>query len=340
MQTLVLECPGRLAAADTAAPSSEPPAGTALVRVRRIGVCGTDFHAWHGRQPFFTFPRILGHELGVEVVAVGEGVSGLAPGDRCAVEPYLDCGACAACRRGRGNCCERLQVMGVHVDGGMRELLHVPAAKLHPSRVLDLETLALVETLSVGAHAVGRGEPSPADLVLVIGAGPIGLSVTAFAAAKGPRVVVMDVSAARLDFCARAIPGVATLVAPEGDAAPALRDAFSGELPTLVFDATGSRASMCRDITIAGQGATVVYVGLFQGEVTFADPEFHRRELTLMGSRNALPGDFQHVIATLESGRIDVRSWITHRARLLEVPGVFPGWTEPDRGVIKALIEL
>jgi threonine dehydrogenase-like Zn-dependent dehydrogenase len=340
MQTLVLERPGRLTATQTAAPSGAPPAGTALVRVRRVGVCGTDFHAWHGRQPFFTFPRILGHELGVEVVAVGEGVSGVLPGDRCAVEPYLDCGACAACRRGRGNCCERLQVLGVHVDGGMRELLHVRASKLHPSRVLDLDTLALVETLSVGAHAVRRGRPSPSDLVLVVGAGPIGLSVAAFAAAEGPPVVVMDVSPARLEFCARATPRVRTLVAPDGDAALAIREMFGGELPTLVFDATGNRASMCRDITLASQGATIVYVGLFQGDVTFADPEFHRKEITLKGSRNALPDDVRRVIGALEGGRVDVRPWITHRASLADVPSTFPGWTEPSRGVIKALIEL
>src|SRR6187200_130629 len=181
MRTVVLEEPGRLAATSTRPPGG-PPRGAALVRVHRVGVCGTDFHAWHGRQPFFTFPRILGHELGVEVLEVGDGVTAVSPGDRCAVEPYLNCGACAACRRGRGNCCERLQVLGVHVDGGMRELLHVPADKLHRSRALNLETLALVETLSVGAHAVARGRPTPSDLVLVVGAGPIGLSVAIFVA--------------------------------------------------------------------------------------------------------------------------------------------------------------
>jgi threonine dehydrogenase-like Zn-dependent dehydrogenase len=340
MKTLVLEQPGRLAETDTDLPPATPPEGMALVRVRRVGVCGTDFHAWHGRQPFFTFPRVLGHELGVEVVAVGAGESSVGPGDRCSVEPYLHCGGCGACRRGRTNCCERMQVMGVHVDGGMREQLLVPLGKLHPSSSLDLETLALVETLSVGAHAVRRGSPAAGDQTLVIGAGPIGLSVTAFALERGADVVVMDVSDARLAFVARALPGARTLKAPADQVADAVRAAFGGAPPLLVFDATGHRGSMCGAITLAAHGGTVVYVGLFAGDVTFPDPEFHKRELTLMGSRNATADDFRHVIAALEGGRVDVTPWITHRAALADVPAVFPSWTDPATGVVKALIEL
>lgn len=339
MRTLVLEQPGRLLATETDAPRGVS-GDAALVRVRRIGVCGTDFHAWHGRQPFFSFPRILGHELGVEIVEVPPGDHGLHPGDRCAVEPYLDCGTCAACRRGRGNCCERLQVMGVHVDGGMREQMLVPVRKLHRSERLDLDTLALVETLCVGAHAVGRGQPSPADQVLVIGAGPIGLSVAAFALERGAPVLVMDVRDARLEFCRLALPAARTLVAPKEALAAAVRGALGGELPTVIFDATGNRASMSGAITLAGQGATIVYVGLFQGDVTFPDPEFHRREITLAGSRNALPADFAHVIDALEHGRVDVRRWITHRATLAGAPDVFPGWTDPASRVVKAMIEV
>lgn len=340
MRTLVLEQPRRLTASETPLPPPVPPPGMALVAVRRVGVCGTDFHAWHGRQPFFSFPRILGHELGVEVLAVGDGESRVAPGDRSAVEPYLHCGGCGACRRGRTNCCERMQVMGVHVDGGMREQVLVPLQKLHPSPTLDLDTLALVETLSVGAHAVRRGAPGGGDRVLVIGAGPIGLSVTAFALERGAHVVVMDVTDARLAFVGRVLPAAGTLKAPAEQPAEAVRAAFDGEPPSMIVDATGNRASMCGAITLAAHGATVVYVGLFQGDVTFADPEFHKRELTLMGSRNATAEDFRHVIDALENGRVDVAPWITHRAALTDVPALFPSWTEPASGVIKALIEL
>jgi 2-desacetyl-2-hydroxyethyl bacteriochlorophyllide A dehydrogenase len=337
MKTIVLHEPGDLRSIDADRPGALEP-GMALVRVRRVGVCGTDFHAWRGRQPFFTYPRVLGHELGVEVAEVAADVTRTRAGDRCAVEPYLDCGTCGACRRGRGNCCERLQVLGVHADGGMREWLHVPARKLHPSATLDLDSLALVETLGVGAHAVRRACPGAETPVLVVGAGPIGLSVAAFAAAARARVAIMDVNAQRLAF-ARATLDLAHTLQPAGDeTGPRLRDVF-GELPTTVFDATGHAGSMEQAFSLVAHGGTLVFVGLVQAGITFRDPEFHRRELTLLASRNALPADFAHVIATLEAGGVDVHPWVTHRAALGEVPSMFPDWTRPECGVVKAMIE-
>lgn len=339
MRTLVLERPGSLVAADTAAPPAAAEA-MALVRVHRVGVCGTDFHAWHGRQPFFTFPRVLGHELGVEILDVPAGAEGLRPGDLCAVEPYLNCGTCAACLRGRGNCCEQMRVMGVHVDGGMRERLLVPVRKLHRSATLDLDTLALVETLSVGAHAVARARPTSGDDVLVIGAGPIGLSVAAFAIADGARVVMADVSDARLGFSRDRLALAATLRVPPEQAADAVRAACGDRLPSFVFDATGSAASMAAAFGFVAHAGTLVFVGLVQADVAFHDPDFHRREMTLLASRNALPADFARVVAALESGSVDPRTWITHRATLDEVPAVFPGWTDRAQGVVKAMIEI
>src|SRR4051812_28977710 len=198
MLQIVLEKPGHFIAID----APEPAASTdALVRVHRIGVCGTDLHAFAGKQPFFTYPRVLGHELGVEVIEPGGAANGLKAGDRCSVEPYLNCGTCIACRRGKPNCCTSLQVLGVHIDGGMRPLLRVPARKLHPSAKLDYDQLALVETLGIGAHAVERAAPTKDDFILVIGAGPIGLSVIQFAKVSGATLAVMDVSDTRLEFC-------------------------------------------------------------------------------------------------------------------------------------------
>src|SRR5262245_17969764 len=185
MQTVILAEPSRFELTDTAAPS-EPPPGHALVRVHRIGVCGTDLHAYRGEQPFFSYPRILGHELGVEVLSLAPDVkSDLAPGDRCAVEPYMDCGTCIACRRGSTNACTSLRVLGVHIDGGMREYIAVPSAKLHSSAALSFDQLALVETLGIGAHAVGRARIAVGAWALVIGVGPIGLTVMQFARLAG-----------------------------------------------------------------------------------------------------------------------------------------------------------
>lgn len=336
MKTLTLTKPGSFLYHDTPAPS-EVPAGHARVRVHRVGVCGTDWHAMAGRQPFFSYPRILGHELGVEVLEVNDPASGLRTGDRCSVEPYLRCGRCIACRRGKTNCCVSLQCMGVHTDGGMREEIVVPAAQLHPSKQLTYEQLALVETLAIGCHAVERSEVREGEDVLVIGAGPIGLSVIPFVLARGARAIVTDISAFRLEFAREAMRATVTLPTTTGlaeDLAERL-----GDLPVTVIDATGNPASMAGTFNLVAQGGNITFVGLFQGEVTFNDPNFHRREITLRGSRNALPGDFTRIISLIESGRIDTTPWITHRASAGEFPARIPAWQQPEAKLLKAVIE-
>ncbi len=199
MNTILLDRPGHFCAVETDPPPAPGPK-QATVRIRHVGICGTDYHAFGGRQPFFEYPRILGHELSGEVVRVGEEVTSVKPGDRVAIEPYLNCGECVACRRGKPNCCTRLAVFGVQTDGGMRELVTLPAHKLHPSGTLPLEQLAIVETLCIGAHAVERAGLAAGERVLVVGAGPIGLTVITFAGLAGADVTVMELNpqAARL----------------------------------------------------------------------------------------------------------------------------------------------
>ncbi|HEY8901916.1 MAG TPA: zinc-binding alcohol dehydrogenase family protein [Chthoniobacterales bacterium] len=339
MKTLTLEEPGKLILGDTPEPDAQPPAGHALVQVRRIGVCGTDIHAFNGKQPFFSYPRILGHELGVEVVAVAPDVTNVAPGDRCTVEPYLNCGKCIACRRGKGNCCTNLRVLGVHADGGHRERIVVPAAKLHSSKKLTLDQLALIETLGIGAHAVDRAQIEAGEIVLVIGTGPIGLAAIQFAQAAGAIVIAMDVNDARLQFCRDTLGVAHTLNATVPDVVAELEKLTNGDLPTAVFDATGNSRSMMASFNYPAHGGRLVFVGLFQGDVTFNDPNFHKRELTLMGSRNARSADFPRIIELVESGRIDTAPWITHRAPFDTVPEQFPSWVKPETGVLKAMIE-
>ena len=334
MIQIALEKPGHFVAVN--GPRPAPVAGDALVRVHRIGICGTDLHAFAGRQPFFNYPRILGHELGVEVIDPGSDPNGIQAGDRCSVEPYLSCGRCIACRAGRSNCCAELKCLGVHVDGGMRPEIVVPARKLHRSRTLTYDQLALVETLGIGAHAVERAEIKPSDFVLVIGAGPIGLSVSQFVKVRGATLAVMDVRESRLDFCKRQFEGAHTLAAGP-DAVERLRDIGGGDMPTVVMDATGNAASMAGTFDLPAQGGRIVFVGLFQGDVSFNDPNFHRRELTLLASRNAVPGNFREIIALIEAGRIDVTPWITHRFDLEDTPQRFPE-IAADAGVIKAVI--
>jgi 2-desacetyl-2-hydroxyethyl bacteriochlorophyllide A dehydrogenase len=337
MKTIILQEPGRFLFTDTSPPSSPEP-GEALVRIHRVGVCGSDIHAFRGNQPFFSYPRVVGHELGVEIVAMGPSDTDLAAGDRCAVEPYLHCGRCIACRRGKTNCCVSLQVLGVHTDGGMREFMTVPAAKLHRSRSLSVDQLALVEMLTIGAHAVRRAQLEPGENVLVIGAGPIGLATMQFALLVGARVGVLEISGWRREFCRRHL-GVAHCLDGTGDAGKRLEGMLNGDLPTTVFDATGSPKSMMQAVQYVANGGKLVYVSLVQADLTFRDAELHRRELTLIRSRNALSADFAWVMQMLEDGRVDLAPWITHRAPAEKMVGEFPGWLDPDRGIVKAVVE-
>jgi alcohol dehydrogenase len=292
-------------------------------------------------MPFYSYPRIPGHELGVEVVAAGKGVNNVRAGDRCSVEPYMNCQQCAACRRGASNCCENLKVLGVHTDGGLRPRFLVPARKLHPSAKLTLEQLALVETLAIGCHAVNRGAPKQDDHVLVIGAGPIGLSVIEFVKLTGATLTVLDLNDRRLAFC-RDTMGVKHTVLSTGDRDADVRavQVVTGELPTVVIDATGNQKSMNGSFHFAGHTGRIVFVGIGTFDVSFPDPLLHARELTVYASRNALPGDFGRIIRLIEDGRIDTRPWVTHRCSFDAVADNFPAYTKPETGVIKAMVEV
>jgi 2-desacetyl-2-hydroxyethyl bacteriochlorophyllide A dehydrogenase len=337
MKTIVLEEPGRFQLKETPLPSSPAPRD-ALVRVRRIGVCGSDLHAFRGKQPFFTYPRIVGHELGVEIVALGSPVPHLAVGDRCAVEPYLDCGRCIACRRGKTNCCVNLQVLGVHVDGGMCEMLTVPVGKLHRSERLSLEQLALVEMLAIGAHAVRRGQPQAGEWTLVVGAGPIGLSVIRFAQLRGARVIVLEISERRREYCRQHF-NVEFCLDGKADVVAELESRLDGDLPTMVFEATGNPHAMMQSVQYVAHGGKLTFVSLVQGDLTFRDTELHRRELTVIRSRNATGADFAWVIEAVEGGKVDPGLWLTHRAPADTMIAAFPGWLNPEGGVIKAVVE-
>lgn len=314
----------------------------ALLKIHRIGICGTDYHAYRGRQPFFSYPRVLGHELGAEVIGLGSGAgaNGITIGDKVSVEPYLNCGECQPCQNGKTNCCESLKVLGVHIDGGMAEYLKVPVNKLHKSDILGYEQLALVETLGIGSHAVQRANVTENDIVLVIGAGPIGLSVIQFAKINRAKIAVMDFSKQRLDFAKEAIGIDESIIASEDFSSDDLRKILKGNMPTVVFDATGNAQSMMKAFSYVAFGGKLVYVGLFQGEVTFFDPDFHRREITLLASRNALPTDFKHIILKMESGEINTKAWLTHEAAFEDLPTIFETWLDPKSQVIKAMTGL
>lgn len=340
MRAIRLEEPKHFEYVDVAEPA-EPGPGQALVRTHRMGICGTDYGGYLGKMPFFKYPRIPGHELGVEVLAVGDGVTNVKPGDRCSVEPYMNCGKCYPCRKGNGNCCETLNVIGVMIDGGLCERFLVRADKLHVSAKLSFEQLALVETLGIGCHATDRGAPQEGEHVLIIGAGPIGLATLEFTRLTGAVVTVMDMVESRLEFCRRTY-GVEHTVHFTGDGGELeqMLDVTGGDRYAVVTDATGSNRSMGNALKYVAHTGSLVYVGITTENIAFAHPELHKPEMTIKGSRNALPADFARIIRLIEDGTIDTDPWITHRTGFDDVVENFETYTRPESGVIKAVIEV
>lgn len=337
MKRIVCEEPYRFNITEIKKP--EPKPGEALVNIKRIGVCGTDFHAYCGKQPFFSYPRVLGHELAGEIAEIRDSRGLLKPGDPVTVIPYLECGNCAACRSGRPNCCMNLNVLGVHIDGGMQEYLAVPADHLLKTENLTHSEAAVVECLSIGAHAAERADIRKGETVLVIGAGPIGLGVMKFSKLKGANVIAMDLREDRLAFSRMWAGADETVVAGE-NAAAEIKRLTAGDFPQAVFDATGHAASMNEAYKYAAYGGRLVYVGLVNDRLSIPDPEFHKRELAILSSRNALRSDFAAVIRAIENGAVDTGRFITGHLPFSEVAGGFESAFAPEENPVKVIINL
>ncbi|WP_440118104.1 zinc-binding alcohol dehydrogenase family protein [Paenibacillus sp. QZ-Y1] len=337
MKAVICEEIDRLMLRDIAEP--ERAENEALVCIRRIGICGTDLHAYKGNQPFFTYPRILGHELVGIIEEIGSNEAGLQPGDQVSVIPYLHCGHCIACRSGKTNCCASMQVMGVHVDGGMREKIAVPVSHLLKAEGLTLDESAMVEPLSIGAHAVRRAALKPGEQVVVIGAGPIGLGVMAFAKQAGARVIAVDRNLDRLEL-SRTWAGADVLVQANEQAVQQVAEITKGDYATAVFDATGNVNSMNEAIQYVAHGGQLIFVGLVKADITFHDPEFHKREMSMLGSRNATREDFEQVMSSLREKKLSMDGYITHRTEFDQLPASMDQWLQPESQVVKAIVEL
>ena len=337
MKTITCRTPGEFNL--TEQPQPECGAGEALVRIQRLGICGTDLHAFAGVQPYFSYPRVLGHELAGKIVEVGKNKEGLKSGDSVAIMPYLECGGCIACRNGKTNCCTDMNVLGVHSDGGMQEYLSIPIDHLIKNENLSVDQLALVECFSIGAHAVRRAEIQKSEKILVVGAGPIGLGLMQFARIAGGSVIVLDVSEERLAFAAKHIDIDHTIQAGVVDIKERLNELTDGNFPTVIFDATGSQKSMMDNFLYLAHGGKYVLVSLVMADICFPDPEFHKRETTLLSSRNACREDFLWVMECMEKGHVVTNPLITHRCRFENLIDHFQQWTSPEARVIKAMVE-
>lgn len=337
MKVLTCITPGELEYGTADVPALKP--GYALLKIKRIGICGTDLHAFEGTQPFFSYPRILGHELAAELLDAGE-ADGFEKGEAVTFIPYFNCGHCIACRSAKPNCCVNIQVCGVHTDGGMAEYLQVPSHLLMHGEGLSFDELALVEPLAIGAHGVRRAGVQPGEFVLVIGAGPIGLGIMEFARIAGGVVIAADVNAQRLTFCRDNLKIAHTINVKDEDILERLKEITNGDMPTVVIDATGNQNAINGAFQYMAHGARYVLVGLQRGDIVVSHPEFHKREATLMSSRNATRQDFEHVILSMKNGLINPQTYITHRVTFDEVKNQFESWLNPANGVIKAMVEV
>ena len=335
MEALICTKPGTFQYKDIAAPVLQP--GQAIVRIKRIGICGTDLHAYEGTQPYFSYPRILGHELAADLIEA-DGADGFIPGEAVTIIPYFNCGKCIACRNGKPNCCTDIKVCGVHVNGGMSEYFSVPSYALVKSQGLGYDELALVEPLAIGAHGVRRANIQKDEFVLVIGAGPIGLGTMEFARIAGAKVVALDVNANRLQFCKDMLKADYIINATTENVLKRIKEITSNDMPTVVIDATGNQQAINNALQYLAHGGRFVLIGLQKEAISFSHPEFHKRESTLMSSRNATREDFEHIIDSMKKGFIDPTTYITHRVNFGDVKNAFESWLDPKEGVIKAMV--
>ena len=336
MMSVVCDQPGELRLEQRPLPERGP--GEVLVRINRIGICGTDYHIYEGLHPFLQYPRVMGHELSAEVIEAEPG-SSYKPGERVVVIPYLVCGTCVACRQGKTNCCTTLQCLGVHCDGGLCERMSLPERNLFPAGDLSTDAAAMVEFLAIGAHAVRRSRIARGDRTLVVGGGPIGIGAALFARIAGAEVTLMDRVPEILELAGDLTGATATVLADE-KAAERLRELTGGDNFDMVFDATGNANAMNRSFDYVASGGTYVMVGVVKDNLTFSDPEFHRREITLMASRNATREDFENVVAAMQAGHIPTERLNTHSCALSELPSALPGWLHDRAGVVKAMVRM
>ncbi|MGB2128097.1 MAG: zinc-binding alcohol dehydrogenase family protein [Flavicella sp.] len=334
MKYIVCEKPGEFLVKEKEAPVRKE--NEALLQINKVGICGTDLHAYGGNQAFFTYPRILGHELASEILEIGENERGLKAGDKVVVMPYISDKNSVASRNGKPNCCPNIRVLGVHTDGGMQEQITVPTDILLPANNLSDDQMAIVEPLAIGAHAVRRADVKPGETVAVVGCGPIGIGIMKLAQIAGAKVVAIDMNEQRLEYAKEKI-GVDYTVKAGADAAKDIAELTNGDMCNAVFDASGNKFALEAGPDYMSHGGRFVLVGLSKGELTYSHPAIHAKEMTLMCSRNATTEDFEHVINVLD--QFPTESFITHNVPFTEMIANFDSWLKPETGVIKATVD-
>ena len=329
---------GELSMRECAVPALNP--GHVMLRIRMVGLCGSDLNSYRGRNPMVSYPRIPGHEVSAVIENVGHDVPpNLRAGMSVTVSPYTACGACPSCRRGRANACRSNETLGVQRDGALRDFLTVPWEKIQISDGLSARELCLVEPLSVGFHAVDRGRVSGTDTVAVLGCGGVGLAAVSASAFRGARTIAVDVEDRKLAIAQKAGAGHVINTRNENlhDALAALTD---GDGPDVIIEAIGLPETFRAAVECVAFTGRVVYIGYAKEHVSYETRLFVQKELDILGSRNATPKDFAEVMAMLRQGRFPVEDTISTVAPMADAGSVLRQWDEDPAQFSKILIDL
>lgn len=335
MKALVLEGPGTLRLADV--PEPVPGNDDVLLKVRRVGLCGSDLNSFRGKNPLVTFPRIPGHEIAATVVTA-PAHTGFSLGLDVTLSPYTACGRCASCLRGRPNACRDNQTLGVQRDGALTEYIAVPAEKLYSAR-LNLTELCLVEPLTVGFHAVARGRVQASDTVAIFGCGGVGLGALAAASFRGASVIAIDVDDAKLAI-ARKAGAAHTIHSGREDLHSRLAELTQDRGPDVVIEAIGLPQTFRSAVEEVAFSGRVVYIGYAKEPVAYETRLFVQKELDILGSRNALPEDFREVIRMLEASRFPVDDVVSAVVPIGEAARMLKAWSEAPARYSKIIVSL
>ncbi len=338
MKTLVIAVPGKFSYGTKTQPV--PRNGEVLLRVQRLGFCGTDLSTFRGANPLVTYPRVPGHEIAAVIEAVTPGVpASLAPGLEVTVMPYTACGKCTSCQAGRVNACRNNQTLGVQQEGAFTDYIAVPWQKVVTAK-LGLRELALVEPLAVGFHAAARGRVTKDDTVLVFGCGMIGLGAIAAAGLhRGANVIAVDIEDGKLALAKKA--GARHVINSKSESlAERVQALTHGDGPHVVIEAVGTPATFQAAVELVCFTGRVVYIGYAKAPVSYETKYFILKELDILGSRNSTTEDFRAVITMLEAGRYPVEETITRTVSFAESGAALQAWSENPGIITKIHVEV
>jgi threonine dehydrogenase-like Zn-dependent dehydrogenase len=336
LRALVIERPGEARIIEVERKPVNP--AEATMKIRRIGLCGTDLSTYLGKNPLVSYPRVPGHEIAATLETVPENDLGLSEGMNVTMSPYTNCGKCTACRQGRVNACRFNETLGVQRDGALTEQFSMPLAKLYASP-LSVEELCLVEPLTVGCHAVARGRVTAADTVAIYGCGGVGLGAVAAAAFRGARVIAIDIDDKKLAIAHKA--GAQHLIhSLREDVSAKLLELTDGHGPDVVIEAIGRPDTFRAAVEQVAFTGRIVYIGYAKDLVSYETKYFVQKELDIMGSRNALAQDFKEVIRMFEQKRFPTDDAISVTVPLNDAPAILKAWSENPAAYTKIMITL